>query len=280
MFGNCKTTVVAAIAAGLMVGVATCAQAEDVLSIARGKHEITIGTSNDAPLSFVDSKDNSADGVLPDVLKAAFAKIGVKVEIHVVAMPFSSLIPALTSGRIDMIGDAMYATAARKKIIDFTETTFYNPESLDVAKGNPGKLHSLSDLCGKAAGSYEGTTYIDLLRKASAGCPSGKSIDVRQYPTIQNVFADLSAGRLDAAVVDASLSAYALKGNPSLGFELVADYKPEDKQSSGCAFGVAKGSDDFLKSFNDAYSAMLADGSAAAIFTKWGMTPTTFFLAP
>jgi ABC-type amino acid transport substrate-binding protein len=118
MFGNCKTTVVAAIAAGLMVGVATGAQAEDVLSIARGKHEITIGTSNDAPLSFVDSKDNSPDGVLPDVLKAAFAKIGVKVEIHVVAMPFSSLIPALTSGRIDMIGDAMYATAARKKIID------------------------------------------------------------------------------------------------------------------------------------------------------------------
>ena len=280
MFANCKTTVVAAIAAGLMVGVATGAQAEDVLSIARGKHEITIGTSNDAPLSFVDSKNNRPDGVLPDVLKAAFAKIDVKVEFHVVAMPFSSLIPALTSGRIDMIGDAMYATAARKKIIDFTETTFYNPESLDVAKGNPRKLHSLADLCGKAAGSYEGTTYIDLLRKVSAACPSGKSIDVHQYPTIQNVFADLSAGRLDAAVVDASLSAYALKGNPSLGFELVADYKPEDKQSSGCAFGVAKGSDDFLKSFNDAYSAMLADGSAAAIFTKWGMTPTTFFLAP
>ena len=168
MFANCKTTVVAAIAAGLMVGVATDAQAEDVLSIARGKHEITIGTSNDAPLSFVDSKNNRPDGVLPDVLKAAFAKIDVKVEFHVVAMPFSSLIPALTSGRIDMIGDAMYATAARKKIIDFTETTFYNPESLDVAKGNPGKLHSLADLCGKAAGSYEGTTYIDLLRKASA----------------------------------------------------------------------------------------------------------------
>ena len=61
------------------------------------------------------------------MLKAAFAKIGVKVEFHVVAMPFSSLIPALTSGRIDMIGDAMYATAARKKIIDFTEITFYNP---------------------------------------------------------------------------------------------------------------------------------------------------------
>ncbi|WP_158814691.1 ABC transporter substrate-binding protein [Methylocapsa sp. S129] len=280
MARKCKTTLLAALSAMLSLVAWQGALADDLLSTARSKHEITIGTSNDAPLSFIDSKDNSATGVLPDVLRAALAKMGVKTEVRVVAMPFSSLIPALTSGRIDMIGDAMYATAARKQIIDFTEISFYNPESLDVAKGNPGKLHSLADLCGKIAGTYEGTTYIDMLRKASAACPAGKTIDVRQYPTIQNVFADLSAGRLDAAVVDSTLSAYALKENLSLSFELVADYKPEDKQGSGCAFGVAKGSEDFLKSFNETYSAMLADGSAAKLFTKWGLTPTAFFLAP
>ena len=49
MFGNYKTIVVAAIAAGLIEILGAGAQAEDVLSIARGKHEITIGTSNDAP---------------------------------------------------------------------------------------------------------------------------------------------------------------------------------------------------------------------------------------
>ena len=168
--------------------------------------------------------------------------MGVKAEIHVVAMPFSSLIPALTSGRIDMIGDAIYATAARKQIVDFTDTTFYNPESLDVAKGNPGHLHALKDLCGKAAGTYEGTTYVESLRKASAACPAGHPVDIHQYPTIQNVFADLSAGRIDGAVVDSSLSAYALKQNPALSFELVGDYIPEDRQGSGCAFGIAKGS--------------------------------------
>jgi len=195
-----------------------------------------------------------------------------------VAMPFSSLIPALTSGRIDLIGDAMYATPARQKIIDFTDITFFNPESLDVAAGNPDKLHSLADLCGHSAGSYEGTAFIDELNKASAACPSGKHIDIHQYPTIGDVFSDLSAGRLDAAVVDSSLSAYALKQNPALSFELVGDYKPEGRQGTGCAFGVAKGSADFVTAFNKAYTAMLADGSAAAIFTKWGLTPTAFFL--
>ena len=86
----------------------------------------------------------------------------------------------------------------------------------DVAEGNPLNLHSLADLCGHSGGSYEGTVYIDMLKKASAACPAGKQIDLKQYPTIQNVFADLAAGRLNAAVVDGSLSAYALKQNPSL----------------------------------------------------------------
>jgi len=275
---NFQTATAIVLSAVLLFAAGRSAGASDLLSSIRSTHEITIGTSNDAPLSYVDPKDKSAVGVLPDVLRAALTRMGVKADIHVVAMPFSSLIPALTSGRIDMIGDAMYATPAREKIIDFTDITFYNPESLDVVKGNPDKLHSVADLCGHIAGSYEGTTYIDLLRKASAACPSGKHIDIRQYPTIQNVFADLSAGRLDAAVVDSSLSAYALKQNPTLNFELVADYRPESKKDSGCAFGLAKGSPDFLKSFDKAYSAMLADGSAAAIFSKWGLRPTAFFL--
>lgn len=254
------------------------AEAADLLSTVSTSHVLTIGTSNDAPLSFIDSKTHAASGALTDVLVEALSRMGVKADVHIVAMPFASLIPALTSGRIDMIGDAMYATDARRKVIDFTDTTFYNPESLDVAVGNPAKLHSLADLCGHSAGTYEGTTYITQLRNASAACPAGKSIAIHLYPTIQNVFADLSAGRLDAAVVDSSLSAYALKQNPNLHFELVGDYVPADKGGSACAFGLAKGNESFTAGFNKAYAAMLADGTVARIFTQWGLTPTGFFL--
>ena len=64
----------------------------------------------------------------------------------------------------------------------------------------PLKLHSLADLCGHSAGSYRGHGLYRHAEEAVAACPAGKSIDVKQYPTIQNVFADLAAGRLDAAV--------------------------------------------------------------------------------
>jgi polar amino acid transport system substrate-binding protein len=246
--------------------VAPTAYAEGLLAKVQQKGVLVIGTSNDAPLSYIDSSTKEAAGVLPDVLREFLKRQNIKASVQ--------------SDRIDLMGDAMYIRPARQKVMDFTDIVFYNPESLDVAKGNPLNLHSLADLCGHSAGSYEGTVYIDMLKKASAACPAGKPIDLKQYPTIQNVFADLAAGRLDAAVVDGSLSAYALKQNPSLGFQLVGDYKPEDKVSTGCAFAVAKGDTSFVEAFNKTYAAMKADGTAAKLFEKWGLTPTSFFLNP
>lgn len=256
------------------------AHAQDLLAKVAKSGVLLIGTSNDAPLSYVDSSTKQPAGVLPDILREFLKRQNINASVTVEAMPFASLIPAVQSNRIDMMGDAMYIRPARQKVMDFTDIVFYNPESLDVTKGNPLKLHSLADLCGHSAGSYEGTTYIDLLKKASAACPAGKPIDLKQYPTIQNVFADLAAGRLDAAVVDGSLSAYAIQQNPALGFELVGDYKPEDKVSSGCAFAVSKGDTKFVDAFNKTYADMKQDGTAAKLFEKWGLTPTGFFLNP
>jgi len=271
-----------AIATGLMmVGVLVTTQgayAQGLLAKVAKSGTLLIGTSNDAPLSYVDSSTKQPAGVIPDVLREFLKRENIKATVTVEAMPFASLIPAVQSGRIDLMGDAMYIRPARQKVMDFTEIVFYNPESLDVPKGNPLKLHSLADLCGRSAGSYEGTTYIDLVKKASAACPSGKPINLKQYPTIQNVFADLAAGRIDAAVVDGSLSAYAIKQNPALNFELVGDYQPEDKASTGCALAVIKGDAGFVDAFNKTYAAMKQDGTAARLLEKWGLTPTDFFL--
>jgi polar amino acid transport system substrate-binding protein len=267
-------------AIGLSLAAAGPSQGADLLDKVRSSKVLLIGTSNDAPLSYVDSGSNKAAGALPDILRELLKRQGIDASLEVVAMPFGSLIPSIQSGRIDLIGDAMYIRPARQEVIDFTDVTFYNPESLDVAKGNPESLHQLSDLCGHSAGTYQGTTYVELLKKAAAACPVDKPLGIKQYPTIQNVFADLSAGRLAAAVVDASLSAYALKENPALTFELVADYKPASKDTSNCAFGLAKGNPAFLEAFNTTYAAMRQDGTVATIFTRWGLTPTDFFLNP
>ena len=259
---------------------ATGAVLPGLLAKIKADGKMTVGTSNDAPLSYVDSATKAPTGVLTDILTEFLKRQGITATIDMVTMQFGSLIPAVESGQIQLIGDAMYVRPARAQIIDFTMTTFYNPEGLDVVKGNPKNIHQLADLCGKTAGTYLGTTYVDTLNAASAKCASGAKITITQYPKIEDVFADLSTGRLDAAVVDASLSGYALVQNPSLGFELVGDYVPESKATNNCAFGIAKGNQDFLDAFNKTYQAMLDDGTAAQLFTKWGLAPTDFFLKP
>jgi polar amino acid transport system substrate-binding protein len=249
-----------------------------LLSKVKNGGTITVGTSSDAPLSYVDSSSGQLVGVLPDMINEFLQREGAsgKVKLTPATMPFDSLIPSLQSGRIDLVGDAMYATDKRKKVIDFTDITFFNPEGLVVPKGNPNNLHTLSDLCGRTAGSYEGTTYIDLIKETSAKC--GKPITLKSYPKIEDVMADISAGRLDAGVIDASLSAYAVKQNPNLRMELVSDYQPPSKASDGCAFGVTKDNAGFVTEWNSVYAKMKADGTVAKILEKWGLTPADYFL--
>lgn len=266
-------------AASATPGASATAALTGLLAKVKADGKLVVGTSNDAPLSYLDSTKGPS-GALTDILVEFLKRQGISATIDMVAMPFGSLIPSIQSGQIEIIGDAMYFRPARAQIIDFTMTTFYNPEALDVVKGNPKNIHQLADLCGKSAGTYIGTTYVDTLKAASAKCTGGTTIDIKQYPKIENVFADLSAGRIDAGVVDASLSAYALAQNPSLNFEIVGDYTPESKATSNCAFGIAKGDQAFLDAFNSTYTQMLSDGTVAAIFTKWGLTPTGFFLKP
>ena len=264
-----------------LAGMGRAAVAADLLDTIREKKVVVVGTSNDAPLSDIDFKTNEAAGVLSDVLREFLKREGIDAKLQIVSMPFASLIPSVQSGRIDLMGDAMYIRPARQKVMDFTDGVFFNPESLDVAPGNPKALHKIADLCGHAAGTYEGTVYVDMLKKAAAACPAGKTLEVQLYPTIQNVFADLSTGRIDAAVVDSTLSAYALKENPALKFELVGDYVPEDKAETLCAFAVGKDANaKFIAAFNKDYAAMRADGTAAKLFAAWGLTPTDFFLKP
>jgi polar amino acid transport system substrate-binding protein len=248
-----------------------------VLDLVRQSGQLVTGTSDSPPISATDPVTGEGTWFTADVLRAFLTSQGLPSKVMSLAMPFSSLVPALQSSRIDMIGDSIFFTEERDKTLDFTRTVIYNPEVLDVPKGNPNNLHTLADLCGHDAGSYLGTTYLDMLKTASEACPSGTPINVHEYPTIDKVFADLSAGRLDGAVVDASLSTYALKQNPSLNFELVSDYVPQDIESTAGRFAVRQGDTAFTTAFDAAYTQMLNDGTVDKLLTDSGLMPISLF---
>jgi polar amino acid transport system substrate-binding protein len=235
---------------------------------------LMIGTSNDAPLSFI--VNGNAQGVLPDVLRVVMKQEGLK-NLKSVAMPFASIIPSVQSEKIDMVGDGMYVTPERSKQITFTKPSMFNPEGLVVKKGNPQNLHSLQQLHGHTVGTYQGTVWVEWLNDLHK---KDSSIKVKLYPTIQGAIDDVGTGRLDAALIDASITGYAVKKNPSLGVEVVSDYQPRDKKGTAIAFGVAKGNDALARAVDRALASMRSDGSLEKILTRWGLTPTSLYLQP
>lgn len=266
------------IAAMILSGCGTTGSGNDLVGAMKSSHVLQIGTSNDAPWSSVDSS-GKAVGIIPDILREYAKRAGMgDVNIQSTPMPFGSLIPSLLAGRIELIGDAIFNTPVREKQVQFTTTAFYNTEALVVAKGNPKHITSIPDLCGHVGATYIGTSWVQNLQDASAKCPSGSSITVKTYATVDEVMQDIANGRVDGGLIDSSIAAYAISRNPNLNIELAPGYVPLSRADSDNALAVSLKDKTFVASFNKIYAQMLADGTVAKIFEANGLRPAKVWL--
>ena len=105
----------------------------DVLP-AQAQQTLEVGSTQPAfDSAFLDTQTNTVQGVMVDLIEAIGKDAGFGVEIE--PMQFSTLIPSLTSSKIDIIAAAMFATSQRKEVIDFSDTVRYSyGEGLIVPK--------------------------------------------------------------------------------------------------------------------------------------------------
>ena len=112
-------------------------------------------TPTGIPFTFLDTKTNTIQGVMVDMVTEAGKRAGFAVEIQ--PMQFSTLIAALTTGKIDLISAAMYITPARKEVVDFSSPIYTYGEGLIVAKSDTKDYVSFDDMKGYAVGAQIGT---------------------------------------------------------------------------------------------------------------------------
>jgi polar amino acid transport system substrate-binding protein len=108
-----KRLVQAAMAAVVLTA-AMPASAQQVLKVG--------STPTGIPFTFLDTKTNSIQGIMVDLITEIGKDAGFAVQIE--PMQFSALVPSLTSNKIDIISAAMFATAARKEVIDFSDAVY------------------------------------------------------------------------------------------------------------------------------------------------------------
>ena len=217
-------------------------------------------TPTGVPFTFLDTKTNTIQGIMVDLINAIAADAGLKVEVE--GLTFSTLIPSLTSNKIDIIAAAMYITPPRKEVIDFSNPIYTYGEGLFVSKKDTKEYTKLDDMKGFTVGAQKGTAYVEPLEK------SGLFKEVKIYDNIPSIIADVNAGRIQAGFADKPIVAYNLQQGLFPETRLVTGYKSTIVGSVG--IGVRKTDADLLKKINASLEKLQKNGAVDKILAKWG----------
>lgn len=220
-------------------------------------------TPTGVPFTFLDTKSNTIQGVMVDLITEVGKDAGFAVQIE--PMQFSTLVSALTSSKIDIISAAMYITPSRKEVIDFSEPIYTYGEGLVVPKSDTKNYAKLEELKGEVVGAQVGTAFVDALKK------TGLFSEVKVYDTIPDILRDVNAGRLKAGFADYPILAYNLKQGGFAEVRVVESYKPTVVGSVG--IGVRKSDQELLAKINTSLARLKANGTVNKILDKWGLKP-------
>lgn len=238
---------------GIAIGLA-------LVSPAAAQQVMKVGsTPTGVPFTFLDTKTNTIQGIMVDIVTEVGKRQGFQVQIE--PMQFSTLIAGLTANKIDLIAAAMYITPVRKEQIDFSDPIYTYGEGLVVPKTDTKDYVAFDDMKGYTVGAQVGTAYVEPLKKAFP--------EVKIYDTIPDILRDVNAGRIKAGFADYPIVAYNVQQGNFPDARLVKSYKPTMTGSVG--IGVRKNDPELLKKVNTALAAMQADGTIKKILAKWGL---------
>jgi polar amino acid transport system substrate-binding protein len=190
------------------------------------------------------------------------------IECVITPTAWDGIIPALTSGQIDVIMSSMTITDERKKTIDFSDKYYGIIAAVVVAKGS-GLKATPEALTGKVVGVQVATTHEAYAQKYFGPVAA----EIKTYQTQDEANQDLAAGRIDATQADSLAMEEFLKSDAGkacceLGGIVAAD---PAILGIGVGFGLRKG-DPLLPKLNDAIKAIRADGTYDTITKKYFAT--------
>ncbi len=105
---------------------------------------LRVGYAVEPPYIELDERGR-VSGESAEVLRATLRSLGQPEPVWV-PVPFPRLIHQLELGRIDVIAAGLFITPDRSRRVDFSRPTLAVASALLVRRGNPDRLHNLSDL--------------------------------------------------------------------------------------------------------------------------------------
>lgn len=246
---------------------------EDRLEKIKKKGVLTVASSNDIPISYIDPKTNEFIGIDADIIKEAARRLGInKVEMKEV--PFANLLTELNSvDDIDIVADGMYITDDRKKEAAFTDIWYKESEAIVTPKIS--KINFKENLKDAIVGAQKGTAFLKLAQKWKE---EGYVKDVVIFNNQNELLSAVNAGKIDAAVTDSIVASYLISQDSNLYLKVLSqkEYKPE--APGNVAAAVRKNDTTFLNALNKTIDEMKEDKTIIKILKKYGLNEDYFVL--
>lgn len=224
---------------------------------------IRIGT--DPTYAPFESKNSQGELVGFDIDLAKELCKRINTQCTFVENPLDALIPSLKAKKIDAIMSSLSITEKRQQEIAFTDKLYAADSRLVVAK-NSDIQPTVESLKGKRVGVLR-TTQETFGNEHWAP----KGIEIVSYQGQDNIYSDLTAGRIDAAFQDEVAASEGFLKQP-----VGKDYKfggPSVKDEKlfgvGTGMGLRKEDNELREALNKAFAEMRADGTYEKLAKKY-----------
>ncbi|EEY6054442.1 TPA: histidine ABC transporter substrate-binding protein HisJ [Escherichia coli] len=225
---------------------------------------IRIGT--DPTYAPFESKNSQGELVGFDIDLAKELCKRINTQCTFVENPLDALIPSLKAKKIDAIMSSLSITEKRQQEIAFTDKLYAADSRLVVAK-NSDIQPTVESLKGKRVGVLQGTIQETFGNEHWAP----KGIEIVSYQGQDNIYSDLTAGRIDAAFQDEVAASEGFLKQP-----VGKDYKfggPSVKDEKlfgvGTGMGLRKEDNELREALNKAFAEMRADGTYEKLAKKY-----------
>lgn len=245
--------------------------------------EIKIATEGAYPPWNYTNADGSLTGYEIDLTHALCERM--KVKCTIVSQEWNGIIPGLTVGKYDAIIASMGVTPERKKVIAFSKSYAKAPNGFLTTSDND--LKSLSDaghafdltdspadaqaaidelklkFKGKVIGVQTGSTASNFVREYFKG------MEIRDYPTFEQLALDLANGRLDIGVANVTTFKPVIEANKGVLVSTGPTFAGGVLGQGTTNIALRQGDDTLRQAFDAAITSVNNDGTNKALTEKW-----------
>ena len=221
---------------------------------------LVVGTEPTFPPFDTTDDEGNIVGFDMDLIKAIAKSQGFDVEFR--NLEFDGLIPALTTGTIDIIAAGMDASEERAKQVDFSDPYYEASLIVAVAADNDTITGVDSLTPDMKVAAQTGTTGARLVQDLKDQGKIGEAVILNGLDT---AMLQLINGDVQAVINDTPVTETYIKKQPDK-IKIVGD---KIEAEAPYAFAVQKGNTELLEKINAGLKEVQNDGTFDELLTKW-----------